>query len=92
GVFLGGSGGRLDAILDLVLERLQPGGRLVANFIGVENLARCLERLHEAGWAAEVSQVQLSHSQPLAGLTTFVPQRPVWIVAARRPIETARGS
>ena len=84
-VFLGGSGGRLDPILDLVYERLLPGGRFVANFVGLENLTRTLERMRAAGWTPEVTQVQVSQGQDLAGLTLFVPQRPVWVVSAARP-------
>jgi precorrin-6Y C5,15-methyltransferase (decarboxylating) len=85
GVFLGGSGGRLDPILDLVLDRLQPGGRLVANFVGLENLGRTLSRLRGLGWPAESTLVQVSQGADLAGLTSFVPQRPVWVVSAARP-------
>ena len=84
-IFVGGSGGRLDAILDLALDRLAPGGVLAANFVGLENLSRFLERLRAAGWPVEVSQIQVSHGRPLAGLTTFVPLRPVWVVRGVRP-------
>lgn len=84
-VFLGGSAGRLGAILDFVGERLEPGGVFVANFVSIENLARTLDRLRRLEWPAEVVQVQISHGQGLAGLTTLAPQRPVWIVNASRP-------
>jgi precorrin-6Y C5,15-methyltransferase (decarboxylating) len=84
GVFLGGSGGRLAGILDRVAERLRPRGVLVADFIGLENLSQTLGRLRALGWAAEVSQVQIGESRDLAGLTTFAPLRPVWIVRARQ--------
>ncbi|MCA1686803.1 MAG: precorrin-6Y C5,15-methyltransferase (decarboxylating) subunit CbiT, partial [Planctomycetia bacterium] len=84
-VFLGGSGGRLGPILDLVSTRLKPGGRLVADFVGLENLSHCLERVRGLGWALELTQVQLNHAQPLAGLTTLAPERPVWIFRAFRP-------
>ena len=84
GVFLGGSGGQLGAILDCVVSRLVPGGTLVANFVALENLGRCLDRLRQAGWPPEVTQVSISPAQPLAGLTVLTPQRPVWIVQARR--------
>lgn len=86
--FLGGSGGRLDAILTLLLDRLVPGGVLVANYVGLENLALTLHRLRAARWEPDVTQLQISHAAPLAGLTTLRPQRPVWIVRSSRP---ARG-
>jgi precorrin-6Y C5,15-methyltransferase (decarboxylating) len=84
-VFVGGSGGRLDAILDLCLDRVLAGGTLAATFVGLENLMRTLGRLGGAGWTTDVTHVQIAPSQPLAGLTTFVPQRPVWLVRSVRP-------
>ncbi|WP_406696489.1 precorrin-6y C5,15-methyltransferase (decarboxylating) subunit CbiE [Singulisphaera sp. Ch08] len=84
-VFVGGSGRQLDLILDLVLSRLIPQGVFVANFVGLENLAQTLVRLRLEGWSPTVTQVQISPGQDLAGLTTFVPLRPVWIVQGRRP-------
>ncbi|GAC1471230.1 MAG: bifunctional cobalt-precorrin-7 (C(5))-methyltransferase/cobalt-precorrin-6B (C(15))-methyltransferase [Isosphaeraceae bacterium] len=85
GVFLGGSGGQLDEILDLVIERLLPGGRFVGNFVGLENLVRVLERLKTTGWPVALHEVQISDGRPLGGLTTFVPQRPVWMVRSDHP-------
>jgi precorrin-6Y C5,15-methyltransferase (decarboxylating) len=84
-VFLGGTGGWLDAILDVVLERLAPGGVLVANFVGLENLARFRERVDREGWAIDLVQVQINQARPLGGLTTFVPLRPVWVARSARP-------
>ena len=85
GAFLGGSGGRLDDLLSLLLHRLQPGGTFVANFIALEHLGQTLNRLRGSQWPVELTQVQISRDQPLAGLTTLVPQRPVWVVHAMRP-------
>ncbi len=85
GVFLGGSGGHLTAILDVVASRLLPGGQFVANFVGIENLAAVLERFRTIGWPMDVIQAQIAEGRPLAGLTTLVPQRPVWIVSATKP-------
>lgn len=84
-VFVGGSGSQLDAILDLVFRRLVPEGVLVANFVGLENLTRTLERIRAEGWGVAITQLQVSPAQDLAGLTTFVPQRPVWMLRSRRP-------
>jgi precorrin-6Y C5,15-methyltransferase (decarboxylating) len=84
GAFLGGSGGRLDAILDVIFDRLRPGGVLVANFVGLQNLLQCVERLDGVGWTRDVRLVQISQGQELAGLTTFAPRRPVWVVRAVR--------
>jgi precorrin-6Y C5,15-methyltransferase (decarboxylating) len=85
GVFLGGSGGQLDAIMSAVLDRLLPAGVFVANFVGLENQARCLERLKNAGWRPHTTLVQISQGAALGDLTALVPERPVWVVSARRP-------
>ncbi len=85
GIFVGGSSGRLGAILDLAVGRLVQGGVLVANFVGLEHLTTCLERLRAEGWPSEVAQVQVSQGRLLGNLTTFVPLRPVWIVRGVHP-------
>ena len=84
-VFLGGSGGRLGPIIDLVSRRLVDGGIVVGTFVSLENLTHCLERIRGLGWREDLSQVQVSPARRLAGLTTFVPQRPVWTLRAVRP-------
>lgn len=84
-VFIGGSGDRLAAILDLVAERLRGGGRLVANFVTLEHLALMLERLRAWGWPCEVTEVHVARSDALAGLTGLKPQRGVFLVSADKP-------
>jgi precorrin-6Y C5,15-methyltransferase (decarboxylating) len=84
-VFVGGSGDRLPALLDLVAERLLPGGRLVANFVTLEHLALTLGRLRRWGWPFAVTEVHVGRSDDLAGLTGLRPQRGVFLVSADRP-------
>jgi precorrin-6Y C5,15-methyltransferase (decarboxylating) len=84
-VFLGGSGGRLPAILDLVHERLRPGGRLVANFVTLEHLTEMLARVKTWAWPFEVTEISVSRSAGLAGLTGLKPQRSVFLVQADKP-------
>ncbi len=57
----------------------------MANFVGLENLTRTLERIRAEGWGVAITQLQVSPAQELAGLTAFVPQRPVWMLRSRRP-------
>ncbi|MDO4637777.1 MAG: precorrin-6y C5,15-methyltransferase (decarboxylating) subunit CbiE [Lautropia sp.] len=44
-VFIGGSGGELAELIERALRRLKPGGRLVMNFVTLENIATALETL-----------------------------------------------
>jgi precorrin-6Y C5,15-methyltransferase (decarboxylating) len=84
-VFVGGSGGRLTEVLDLVAERLGDGGRLVAAFVTLEHLATTLERVRAWGWLREVTEVHVARGDTLAGLTGLKPQRGVFLVRADRP-------
>jgi precorrin-6Y C5,15-methyltransferase (decarboxylating) len=84
-IFLGGSGGKLAEILDLAGERLMHGGRLVGAFVTLEHLALTLEKLRHWQWPCDVSEINVSRSDPLAGLTGLKPQRGVFVVAADRP-------
>lgn len=83
-VFIGGSGGELAALIQLILGRLKPGGRLVMNFVTLENLATATDALQDNGAAWEVVQLQASRSQPILGMHRLAAQNPVWIVTASK--------
>jgi precorrin-6B C5,15-methyltransferase / cobalt-precorrin-6B C5,C15-methyltransferase len=83
-VFIGGSGGRLAAILQAVAHRLKPGGRVVLNFITLEHLCRGWETLRELGLDPEATSLQLAHSRPLGSLHCMEPENPITIVRARK--------
>jgi precorrin-6B C5,15-methyltransferase / cobalt-precorrin-6B C5,C15-methyltransferase len=84
-IFVGGSGGKLAEILDLAGDRLVPGGRLVAAFVTLEHLALALEKLRQWQWPSEVTEINVSRSDTLAGLTGLKPQRGVFLVSADKP-------
>jgi precorrin-6Y C5,15-methyltransferase (decarboxylating) len=84
-VFVGGSGGKLEAILAAALERLKPGGRLVVNCITLDNLARGWSWLRDHAAQPQVTSVQLAHSRPLGDLYSLEPDRPLFILQARKP-------
>lgn len=82
-VFIGGSGGELGELIGLILARLKPGGRLVMNFVTLENLATATATLKEKGAAWDVVQLQASRSQPILDMHRLAAQNPVWIVTAQ---------
>ena len=47
-VFVGGSKGSMQEIIEVALERLAPGGRLVVNAITLENVAEAYQALPRA--------------------------------------------
>jgi precorrin-6Y C5,15-methyltransferase (decarboxylating) len=83
-VFIGGSGGELAELIRLILGRLKPGGRLVMNFVTLENLATATAALQAGGAAWEVVQLQASRSQPILDMHRMAAQNPVWIVTASK--------
>lgn len=89
-VFIGGSGGELAALIRLILQRLKARGRLVMNFVTLENLATATAELAAAaasegisgGISWDVVQLQASRSQPILDMHRMAAQNPVWIVTA----------
>ena len=83
-VFIGGSGGELANLISYCLQRLNPGGCLVMNFVTIENLATAVEALktNEARW--DVTQLQASRSQPILQMHRMSAENPVWIVTATK--------
>ena len=81
-VFIGGSGGELAGLIRLALTRLRPGGRLVMNFVTLENLATATAALADAGAAWDVVQLQASRSQPILDMHRLAAHNPVWVVSA----------
>ncbi|WP_322495735.1 precorrin-6y C5,15-methyltransferase (decarboxylating) subunit CbiE [Chloroflexus sp.] len=76
-IFVGGSGGRLEAIIALAKQRLRTGGRLVLNLVTAGHLATALALLP----AARVAQVQINRGAPIQSDLRFAALNPVFIVA-----------
>jgi precorrin-6Y C5,15-methyltransferase (decarboxylating) len=81
-VFVGGSGGELVALIEQLLRRLRPGGRLVMNFVTLENLATATQTLQALGADWEVLQLQASRSRPILHMHRMAAENPVWLVCA----------
>lgn len=66
-VFIGGSKGKLDALIQLVWQKLNPGGRLVINAVTMENVSQTVSTLNGMGLAYDVNLVQIARTSLLAG-------------------------
>lgn len=86
-VFIGGSGGELEELIRMCLQRLKPEGWLVMNFVTLENLADALHALKSCHAVWDVTQLQAARSQPVLHLHRMAAENPVWIVAAQRGAE-----
>ncbi|HEY78065.1 MAG TPA: precorrin-6y C5,15-methyltransferase (decarboxylating) subunit CbiE [Dehalococcoidia bacterium] len=79
-VFIGGSGGRMEEILDLVCRRLKPGGRIVINIVALENLTAAVKALRARGFNPDVTLVNAARSTNVMELTRLEALNPVFVV------------
>jgi precorrin-6B C5,15-methyltransferase / cobalt-precorrin-6B C5,C15-methyltransferase len=82
-VFVGGSGGRLSAILTEATARLRPNGRIVCNLVTIENLAEALRWAETHGVTAEIVQVSVARGTDIIGMTRLQAENPVTVVTFR---------
>jgi precorrin-6Y C5,15-methyltransferase (decarboxylating) len=81
-VFIGGSGGELTAILEVVMARLQPAGHLVVNLATLEHLSEAVDYLRQAAWVWECTMVNIAHTQKILDMTRFAAMNPVFVLTA----------
>lgn len=84
-VFIGGSGGNLDKIITWCRDHLRPGGRLVANFIAIENVYDALSRIRTQFEDVEITQASFAGgSVREAGLTLMRAENPIFLISATK--------
>ncbi len=87
-VFIGGSGGRMEEVLNFVCQRLKPEGHIVVNAVSLENLNAEVAVLKAKGFATEITLVNVAHSKDILNLTRLEALNPVFIVAGKREVES----
>jgi precorrin-6Y C5,15-methyltransferase (decarboxylating) len=88
-VFVGGSKGSMESIVDTAFERLKPGGRLVVNAVTLENAAETYQTMRKRGLVPEVTLVQISRAEPLARYLRYEALNPIQIFALSKPETSA---
>lgn len=83
-VFIGGTAGGMETILDVCCSRLNSGGRIVLNAVTIENLAEAMKAFKERGFETAVTLAQISRSKPILHLTRFDALNPIYIITAKR--------
>lgn len=84
-VFVGGSKGSMAAIVDVALDRLRPGGRLVVNAITLENAGESYQAIRSRGLVPDVTLLQVARSEPLAHYLRYEALNPIQIFAVTKP-------
>lgn len=78
-VFIGGTGGNLDEILDLLL-RENPGLRIVLNVIALETLAQITEYIKRERLDAEFVSIQVARGEMLGRYHLMKSMNPVYVI------------
>jgi precorrin-6Y C5,15-methyltransferase (decarboxylating) len=84
-VFVGGSKGAMDELVDVALARLRPGGRLVVNAVTLDNVAETYRAFRRRDVVPELTLVNVARGEPLARYLRYEAQNPIHIFAAGRP-------
>ncbi|HTP65660.1 MAG TPA: precorrin-6y C5,15-methyltransferase (decarboxylating) subunit CbiE [Geobacteraceae bacterium] len=86
-VFIGGSGGMLEEIIEAVDKRLKPDGVIVLNAVTLDTLTKAVEFLEDHGYTVEVTCVNIARTRGLTEFKMFEAQNPVYIIGARKTEE-----
>ncbi|MBQ3337165.1 MAG: precorrin-6Y C5,15-methyltransferase (decarboxylating) subunit CbiT [Selenomonadaceae bacterium] len=79
---IGGSGGRIEKILDALATKLKVGGRVVVNAITIQTSAGALEYFWKHDWNYDAFQVQITRLKKIRAYDMTQALNPVWIITA----------
>ncbi|PFO07485.1 cobalamin biosynthesis protein CbiE [Bacillus sp. AFS076308] len=83
-VFIGGTAGGMEDILNICCSRLKARGRIVLNAVTIENLSEAMRAFKERGYETNITLAQISRSKPILNLTRFDALNPIYIIEAWR--------
>ncbi|MBM4762981.1 precorrin-6y C5,15-methyltransferase (decarboxylating) subunit CbiE [Bacillus sp. B15-48] len=83
-IFIGGTGGEMNELIETCCTRLKADGKIVLNAATIENLYRAIEAFKQADFQVSITQAQISKSKPILDMTRFVPLNPIYIISAKR--------
>ena len=78
-VFIGGSKGRLAAIVDAALDK-NPDARICVSAIALETLSAAVAALTARGRTVQVSQIAVSRAKAVGGLHLMMAQNPIYLI------------
>lgn len=78
-VFVGGSGGKMEDILDAVFRK-NPQARICVSAIALETIHRAVSGLDRLGYVPEVTQISVSRTKTAGGLHLLMAQNPVFLI------------
>ena len=82
-VFIGGGGPDLGEIIKMAVSKLKRNGVIVANVVTLDALHLATASMTESGLEVDLTQVQVSRSQPLQDTLYLKPINQVWLVRGK---------
>ena len=87
-IFLGGTGKKLEEIIDWSKDLLVDGGRLVANFIIIDTFYEMLRLVKEKGFKnIVVTVLNVAKLEKLGTGEYFKPHNPIYIISCEKGVE-----
>ncbi|WP_300277824.1 decarboxylating cobalt-precorrin-6B (C(15))-methyltransferase [Peptacetobacter sp.] len=84
-IFIGGTGKKLEEIMDWVYEILNKDGKVCANFIIMDTFYKALEIFKNKGFKdIDVSMISISKLEKLGSGEYFKPQNPIFLISAKK--------
>lgn len=81
-IFIGGSGGNLDKIIESCYSKLKNGGNIVLDFITISNVYKSMETLKRLGLNAQCTQISISKTRNKTYM--LMANNPIFIVSAEK--------
>ena len=83
-IFVGGSGGSLEKIIEMCSELLIQEGTIVMNFITLDNAYKAIEVMKKLNYIVDISQVNISKNRGKSYM--MIANNPIYIVQCIRSV------
>lgn len=83
-IFVGGSGGSLEKIIEMCSELLIQEGTIVMNFITIDNAYKAIEVMKKLNYIVDISQVNISKNRGQSYM--MIANNPIYIVQCIRSV------
>ena len=83
-IFIGGSGGSLEKIIDMCNKLLIENGTIVMNFITLDNAYKAIEVMKKLNYIIDISQVNISKNRGKSYM--MIANNPIYIVQCIRSL------
>lgn len=83
-IFIGGSGGRLEEILEVCRFRLKKKGRIVINAVTVETLTAADKKLNQLDFQVEITGIAVTRTRKAGDYRLFNSLNQVYIITGER--------